>query len=470
MPESSQFNPEVAATHLSPKELTAIEQERNPGKPHGVYLVVEVVPGSPAEQADLEVGDEILSVDGKPTTTFAGWFDHAQQKADQPIVLKVRHDGVEADLILVQEYLPTENRYRAGFTFQPELRSEERLETVDLGGYVVLRHHGKMYDAERKEACTYQYDLGKGTIQRAGLHKENKPELARRLRSFILRAPGKEKREIELLDRFNSKNVPVYVSQGSGSQNAGVHHPYANEVVLQRIAGNFCDVHVLLHELRHAHQDENPRISKIKDFYGAENLGRNEGEGLAQWDPDSLIKKLKAISKLAGLNGLEGKLDDDKLGKKLWDIVQEGQDKGDFEKEIPTVLAVEVAAGLTIKDILMLPRRIMERDAEFGALSAERRIRQETGIDLFGLYYDYRKENNRQNVAFAILEQIRSATDISDEERAKTENEFKEELKELEKEGVKSTVVQSVRKYMSSIGATPGIIRKYLEAGEKRDA
>ena len=464
MSESREFNSEVATPHSSTQELKTTEQERNPGKPHGVYVVVEVVPGSPAEQAGLEVGDEILSVDGKPATTFEGWFMHARKKADQPMVLKVRHDGEDTDIILVQEYLPTENRFRSGFMFQSELRSEERIETVDLGGYVVLRHHGKMYDADGKEACSYQYDLGKGTIERSGLHKENKTDLARRLRSFILRAPGDETKEIELLDRFNSKNVPVYVSQGSGTESAGVHNPYANEVVLQRTVGDFYDVHVLLHELRHAHQDDNPLLAKLAPFYGAEKLE------LGQWDPEFLIKKLKTISTLAGLNGLEEKLDDAQLGKKLWDIVQEGQDKMDFEKEIPAVLAVEVAPGITIEGILMLPKRIMERDAEFGALSAERKIRAEIGIDLFGLYHDYREENKIQNKQFMVSGGINFAADITDEEKAKIKDEFKEELEKLGKEGVKSTVVQSVRKYMSSIGATPGIIRKYLEAGEKKEA
>src|SRR3989344_7059923 len=133
----------------------------------------------------------------------------------------------------------------------------------------------------------------------------------------------------------------------------------------------------------------------------------------------------------------------------------------DFEKEIPAVLAVEVAPGITIEGILMLPKRIMERDAEFGALSAERKIRAEIGIDLFGLYHDYREENKIQNKQFMVSGGINFAADITDEEKAKIKDEFKEELEKLGKEGVKSTVVQSVRKYMSSIGATPGIIRKY---------
>ena len=68
------------------------------------------------------------------------------------------------------------------------------------------------------------------------------------------------------------------------------------------------------------------------------------------------------------------------------------------------------------------------------------------------------------------LEYINSAKDVSDEKRTQIEEEIKEELKTLEKEGVKHSVVQSVRNYMSSIGATPGIIRKSLEAGEKKEA
>ena len=470
MSESGQFDPEVMSSTPPLQEATTIEHEPHPERPRSVYLILEVTAGLPAEKAGLKPGDEILSLDGEPATIFKDWFEHARKKADQPMVLKVRRDGIDTDVTLAQEYLPTENRYRFGFFIQSELRSGERIETVDLDGRIVLRQHGKMYDADGKEACSYQYDLDTGSSQRIGLNKENKPELARRLRSFILRAPGKETKEIDILERFNPKNIPVYVSQGSGHGNAGVHHSYENEIVLQRVAGNFCDVHVLLHELRHAQQDHDPQLHKIKDFYGAEEWYRNKNNRLAQWNTVSLVEELKVISKLAGLKSLEEKLDDNQFRKKLRDIVQENQDKIDFEKEMPAIPAIEVSAGITIEDILMLPRRIMERDAEFGALSAERKIRQETGIDLFGLYRDYRVENIKHNTAFFTLEKTRSAKDISEEKKAEVEDKLKEELKKLEKEGVKSTVVQSVRKYMSSIGATPGIIRKYLEAGEKKEA
>ncbi|OGH93043.1 MAG: hypothetical protein A2563_04670 [Candidatus Magasanikbacteria bacterium RIFOXYD1_FULL_40_23] len=453
------------------KESTSAEYEQRPGKPHGVYVIVEIIPGSSAEKAGLKVGDEILSVDGKPATTFEGWLKHACKKADQPMVLKVRDGGIETDVTLVQEYLPTENRYRAGFMFYSELRSEEKVETIDLDGYIVLRHHGKMYDVDGKESCLYQYDLDKVAIECRGLHKENETDLMQRLRSFVLRTPGDETKEIDLLERFNPKNTSVYIAQRSSSKNAGVHKPLTNEVILQRLAGNFFDVHALLHELRHTQQGDNPQLAKLESFYGVENLGRNEesNNGLSSWNPESLAMTLKSISKLAGLKNLGAKLYDDQVWEKLWDIIEGDHDQAVVREKESAMLAIELAPGITIKDLLMLPRRMVERDAEFGALLAERKIREETGIDLFGLYRDYREENRKQNEAFMALESINSAASSSNEKWVKIKDDIKEELKKLEKEGVKSTVVQLVRNYMSSIGATPGIIRKYLEASEEKE-
>ncbi|OGH60212.1 MAG: hypothetical protein A2725_04585 [Candidatus Magasanikbacteria bacterium RIFCSPHIGHO2_01_FULL_33_34] len=472
MSKSDQFNPEATNTQTFTKELINTEKEQDQNIPHCVYIILEIIPGSPAEKAGLKIGDEILSIDGKPTTTVEGWFDHAHKKADQPMILKVRDNGIEKDIILTQEYLPAENRYRAGFMFQSELRPEEKIETLDLGDYIVLRYHGKMYDANGKETCSYQYDLDKDTTQRSGLNEKNQTDSVRRLRSFILQSPKEEQKKIDILARFNPKNVPVYIAQKSGTKTTGIHERNKNEVILQRPGGNFYDVHILLHELRHTQQEDNPSLHKLGSFYVNEESLKNENidNPLIQLNPDSLVNKLKIISKLAGLNGLEKLLNDSSILKKLWNIIEEHQDKMDFGKEIPDILAVEISPGVTIKDLLMLPTRVIERDAEFGALIAERKIRQETGIDLFDLYRNYAHENKIKNHAFMILENIRSATNISEEEKIKTKNEIEKQIKELEKNGINLTLIQSVRAYMYSIGATPEIIRKYLEANEKNEA
>jgi regulator of sigma E protease len=74
--------------------------------------VTELTAGMPAEKAGLKVGDEILSVDGKPVPALAAMVESLRQSQAKPISLTVRR-GSEVKAFTIQPLL-SDKTYRIG--------------------------------------------------------------------------------------------------------------------------------------------------------------------------------------------------------------------------------------------------------------------------------------------------------------------------------------------------------------------
>ncbi len=85
-------------------------------------IVTALEPGMPAERAGLQVGDEILAVDGMPIRALLPQLrKHLSEKQDQPVRLTVRRQGREMDFTLaaVKTDLEGEVFYRIGIASYP---------------------------------------------------------------------------------------------------------------------------------------------------------------------------------------------------------------------------------------------------------------------------------------------------------------------------------------------------------------
>ncbi len=55
--------------------------------------VVEVFDGSPAEAAGFESGDKIVSIDGKPVASVAGFINTVASSAGKKLIVEALRDG-----------------------------------------------------------------------------------------------------------------------------------------------------------------------------------------------------------------------------------------------------------------------------------------------------------------------------------------------------------------------------------------
>ncbi len=483
----------------------SVEDEFAPKGPSYVYLILGTAPDSPAAKAGLMPDDEVVEVAGKAVGATEDWSSYIEKGGSDPVTVKVMRAGAEVSLTLTPEWLTDEKRYRFGVSFISESRPQETVETVESEGRILLRHKGRMFDAERREVCAYTYDLDAETFRKGmrGARTEDADKTgARRLCSFVLR--GSDGNEIDLLARFNPGDVPVYVMAGRPMGTQGIHDFAEKEIILRRMEGSPADVHVLLHELRHAQQASDPRFSKLLRYYDSAQFGP-DGEpvpfskqmSFLLW-PDRTLERLSDILVAAGLPAAKARLVNDEVRAEIERIDLEGQEKRlaalrSMDKERlekmkaglkppltsldkihelseqsmssshQAKLDLELAPGISVWDVLTLPRRMIERDAEFGALKAARDIRGQTGINLLTAYVSQPMlDTMRRNESK--LRQSSLANEVSDDERT----ELEKVLADMQAFTGLTDQVKDVRRYMEHIGATPAIIRKYLEADEPK--
>jgi regulator of sigma E protease len=88
--------------------------------------------GSRAAEAGLQPGDHVLSVDGRPVDSWAGWVDMIQAAPEQPLRVVVRQDGAERELMLIPAAVEMEgeSRGRIGAGVDPAQPQMQELATL----------------------------------------------------------------------------------------------------------------------------------------------------------------------------------------------------------------------------------------------------------------------------------------------------------------------------------------------------
>ena len=76
------------------------------GVPRGVTTVQAVGPGSPAEQAGIQPGDVVVSLDGRGVTRFDQIQRHVQPRAGQPIEVALEREGRAVTLTVIPAIRP----------------------------------------------------------------------------------------------------------------------------------------------------------------------------------------------------------------------------------------------------------------------------------------------------------------------------------------------------------------------------
>jgi regulator of sigma E protease len=80
--------------------------------------VLEVTPGSPAEQGGLKVGDKVLAINGQRITAWSQFKNELRNSNGQPVTLSLQRDQSMTEIRVT----PTvqDGEYRLGFIFRPD--------------------------------------------------------------------------------------------------------------------------------------------------------------------------------------------------------------------------------------------------------------------------------------------------------------------------------------------------------------
>jgi regulator of sigma E protease len=104
----------------TPLHLTIDPTQATPGTgvgwgPAGM-CVYSIQPGSPAAEAGLQRGDEILTVGGRRYNVFSSLLGQLQQKHGESLALTFRRDGVEQQTTITPEQLTVTGDFNQGVT------------------------------------------------------------------------------------------------------------------------------------------------------------------------------------------------------------------------------------------------------------------------------------------------------------------------------------------------------------------
>ena len=91
-------------------------------QPQQPFEVTEVEPGTPGEKAGLQIGDLIVSVDGKPIHATGAMQAYLQTTKEKPVELDIIRKGQPISLTIVPKLMTLEGRpsgYRIGFLSDP---------------------------------------------------------------------------------------------------------------------------------------------------------------------------------------------------------------------------------------------------------------------------------------------------------------------------------------------------------------
>ncbi len=109
------------------------------GVPTGRIVVLEVLPGGPAERSGVQKGDVLLSVEGKPVERIEDVTRVIAASPGKPVVLALERQGKVLEITVVPEWSETEKRALIRVVFGGESKKYNLLVTLAKSSITVLQ-------------------------------------------------------------------------------------------------------------------------------------------------------------------------------------------------------------------------------------------------------------------------------------------------------------------------------------------
>jgi regulator of sigma E protease len=103
-------------------------------------LISDVAPNSPAEQADLKPGDQIMAINDTPVDSMQALQAEVYDNLDQPVQITVMRNGEEIDGSLVPRSNPPEGQGAIGIVMSNPTRPVSVIAALPTGIYAVYEH------------------------------------------------------------------------------------------------------------------------------------------------------------------------------------------------------------------------------------------------------------------------------------------------------------------------------------------
>jgi hypothetical protein len=291
-------------------------------------------------------------------------------------------------------------------------------------------------DAGGKKICDVRVELEKPEP-----YPDNPSKTCQRIKRFILLGQKDQKpTEVDLMQLVGAEasGTTAYLVEGTDINTSGKKN--GQQFIAVSSLNDALAAATFLHEFGHIAQAEDPRLDGIRNKYSLDRLGK---ENTPIFDLDRIQQVADATNleltdaqrhALKVIEGLEDKINtadiDLRVARTMLEQVQAGKYGLDptnlkamveeYEQQIVSnqeklteLNAILTNALTALKPIIDLPKRMLERDATARAFKNMRKIRQETGINLFA---PVRKHRN------ALTDLQRKYVDIwKPEEKPKTD-------------------------------------------------
>ncbi len=398
--------------------------------------VAKVYPGTPAEEAGLRVGDiithvggEMIMDDGKTRLTRADiQAGLLELDADGGRELTFIRDGATRTCRIRPSFDAAQGGYRFGVGYL----MDDRPQVLEVMPEACIRVPFSFASPETGRVLRGFVDFGPVEEDASGL-------LRREMRKHAILVTGVDRvvREYDLIERFNGSRSRVYavpglmIAQGDYSRYTP-EDAHANGGALGEVRITHplrpTAPHTLLHELRHADQQEAGMFAELYPFY---LLASDPGYA----DPRAMTDRVRTAKGCAAISEILRHFYDEAEVERLlgafqrdWFLARErseaakaewirhrddltmrralfaGEAPDDEMRELADLVAstrrafIEAEAALpnadtvlfgsvTVQDVFRLPTLLIERDAEYGALAGLRAVRRETGAPVFGSFW-----------------------------------------------------------------------------------
>lgn len=420
------FNPVFrdVSTHLHDEilEQKAEKHELTPRPTSHHFEISSLNLNGALSQAGLRVGDQILEIGNIALDTIS-FLDELQKNKDQILTVKFRRDGECQNVFVRPKWNEVAQLFLLGCAYQEQQFFVRRIEGKDICTTRCLLPLG---------------DRNSQIVVYTDIEIADDPNERKLYAYKLVSAQGSERASYDILSRFNRFNADIFVRNVRSEKNDGTYSYKENRIEINPGLPEERFLLVLLHEISHSfqrHEVLDPAWEEISDKYffledkkfHHPTVIASDIRLIAKIIPDFFdfkgeVEELALhIIKMPELHADEIRVNDNEIVK----IFREIQDidyylsaaaskyvlseevsvaaqarrkllaeekaklvkknKHYKEEQANHLLEQKTRGGISVGEILSLPRWLYEIDAEIGALLALRQIKRESGIDIFAV-------------------------------------------------------------------------------------